>query len=370
MTVLRPARALFGALLSTLGALACADASRPVGPETPSVLGTRHTIANITDGSAVMMKSRLGSGYCAAGASTSGSDLTSTNCLGTGDQQFTWQPSGEVKAYGSMCITAVPATATAAARVVLQSCDGSAAQKWALSGPGEIRNASNQCVAANAAVETPGARLVLKSCDGTLGTMWEAWGLPSGATVVTGGTLDAATTTTSTTTTVADPSAVMMKSRLGSGYCAAGASAAGSALTANGCQGAADEQAVWQSTGEVKLYGTMCVTAVTGTTSAVQLLACDGRAAQKWTFSGPGEIRNASGQCVAADAAAQTAGSKLLLRACDGTLGTMWEKWPVPGSTTSPAPAPAPAPAPMPIATPPAEPTPAPAADGAGSATP
>ena len=205
--MIRPTRLAAGALVALLGTLACADASRSSGPESSSALSTSATLLAGQSSTPGPITSRLAPSMCMdvwGGSTDNGAQLVVWPCHGGTNQQFTWQPSGDiVQVYGTKCLDAAYERGWDGDPVTTWACHGYTNQQWHYTSAGEIRGINDKCITIDG-VPTNGQRLVIKTCDGSSGQKWNV-PMTGGSTAPTAEAVSTTTTTTTTTDQSAPP---------------------------------------------------------------------------------------------------------------------------------------------------------------------
>lgn len=172
--MLRPTRAALGAL-GALGALACSDKSA-TAPETDDLRLRAAAIA--ASGAAVgPLTTPLADNVCAdvyQASRSAGARLIMWSCHGGANQQFAWQPTGEVTVYGDKCMDAATGNGRDGDAIIIWWCHGGANQKWRVTNAGEIRGINDKCVTLDGGRPSNGASLSIRSCNGSASQRWEA----------------------------------------------------------------------------------------------------------------------------------------------------------------------------------------------------
>jgi len=95
------------------------------------------------------------------------------------NQQFTWQPSGEILVYGNMCLDAAGGNGNDGDRIVIWTCHGGPNQRWTATAAGEIRGINGKCIDVFNSNTTNGTDLILWPCTGGLNQKWDNSSAPT-----------------------------------------------------------------------------------------------------------------------------------------------------------------------------------------------
>ena len=257
------------------------------------------------------------SGKCidAGGAQGAGAPAILATCTSASSQLWSVPPAnvlGEVRVGDALCLT-VNGPGNNGDAVVLQPCSGQAAQQWTLTGTtaGELRGLNAKCIGPDGASSADGTRLIVWVCDKSLNQRWTA-----GA-----------------SSEPPRPAPVPLTNN-DSGKCMSvlgGSTVSGTATVIATCAGSASQQ--WSvpaagTAGEVRVYGTMCLTVNGGGNNGDGIVAatCAGQTGQLWTHTSTqsGELRSPNGKCIGPDGAATADGTRLILWFCDGGANQRW----------------------------------------------
>ncbi|MFL5577899.1 MAG: lectin, partial [Gemmatimonadaceae bacterium] len=174
--MIRPARLALGAIVACLGA-ACSDANSITSPEESGAfrLNTRDALSTTPAAEPGPITSRLTGNVCADVSGENnrpGAALIAWQCHSGVNQQFTWQPSGEIRVFGDKCVDAAGGAGRDGDRVIIWTCHGGANQKWKLSARNEIRGIGDRCLAIEGGKATGGSPLAIRKCNGSDAQKW------------------------------------------------------------------------------------------------------------------------------------------------------------------------------------------------------
>ncbi len=114
--------------------------------------------------------------------------------------------------------------------------------------------------------------------------------------------------------------------------------AAGTPMQIWDCTGKSNQQFKWLSTGQIQVYGSMCLADLGGKGldgDPVVIQACASGTAQQWSETNSSEIRGINSKCVMLRAAGTTNGTRLVLATCNGATS---QHWTAGGSSTTTTP--------------------------------
>ena len=116
------------------------------------------------------------------------------------------------------------------------------------------------------------------------------------------------------------------------------ATAAGTPMQIWSCTTKSNQQFKWLSTGQIQVYGSMCLAGGSGKAGdAVVIQACATGTAQQWSATSSSGIKGINSMCVMANGGA-TNGTRLVLASCSGATNQQWNQ----GGSSAPPPPPPP----------------------------
>ena len=171
----RPARLALGVLFAATGALACSDSDTVAGPDESSALRARHALS-VPSAEPGPITTRLSPNYCvdvSGGSAQAGAAVVLNPCApSAASQQFSWQSSGEVRVFETLCLEALPARGRDGNTAVAQTCRGVPSQQWTYTAAGEMRDGSGSCVEVKSARAGTGVKLLMRACDASPEQQW------------------------------------------------------------------------------------------------------------------------------------------------------------------------------------------------------
>ncbi len=99
------------------------------------------------------------------------------SCNNRDNQRFSWQPNGEIRIYGDMCLDV--ADGFDGDRIIIWNCYGGPNQRWTATAAGEIRGNNGKCVDVSGAGRNNGTDLILWPCTGGLNQKWDNSSAPA-----------------------------------------------------------------------------------------------------------------------------------------------------------------------------------------------
>ncbi|MFJ7217666.1 ricin-type beta-trefoil lectin domain protein [Amycolatopsis sp. NPDC098790] len=242
------------------------------------------------------------SGICAdvpAASQANGTALALWDCTGGANQSWTATPAGQLRVYGSKCLTGGTATGTP---VVIDDCGTSTAQQWTVAADGSVVN-SGRCLDANAHGTTNGTALVLWDCTGGANQKWAR----------------------------GDTAGVLKSAE--SGKCAdvpAANQDNGTVPALWGCNNGGNQAWTSTTTNQLKVFDTKCLETAGGGVAdgtAVQIFDCTGAATQQWRVQAGGAVVNVgSGKCLDVKGHGTADGTPFVIWPCTGAANQRWSR--------------------------------------------
>jgi hypothetical protein len=115
------------------------------------------------------------------GSTANGTPTELRSCTGGPEQQFSFDPNGELR-FQSVCLDAASGLGNPGDAVIVWPCHGGANQKWSTTGTGEIRGINNLCMDVWAELPNDGQPIVVWGCHGGANQKWTVEAMSVGAT--------------------------------------------------------------------------------------------------------------------------------------------------------------------------------------------
>ncbi|MEY9931591.1 hypothetical protein ABH926_006240 [Catenulispora sp. GP43] len=224
------------------------------------------------------------------------------DCSGVPGQQWSVEPDGTVRAFGS-CLD-IDGNGTANfTKVELFHCDNAGGQQWREQANGSLLNPqSGRCLDDPQANTANGTQLQIYDCNGLSTQQWNMPGAPTAAITGPGSTNKCVDVNTNTPTS-------------------------GNAVQLWDCNGVQGQQWAMQPDGTVRAFGKCLNIIANGTANftKVELNDCSGSGGQKWVPQANGSLLNPqSGRCLDDPQANTANGTQLQIYDCNGLSTQQW----------------------------------------------
>ena len=224
------------------------------------------------------------------------------DCNGVPGQQWSVEPDGTVRAFGS-CLD-IDGNGTANfTKVELFHCDNAGGQQWREQANGSLLNPqSGRCLDDPQANTANGTQLQIYDCNGLSTQQWNMPGAPTAAITGPGSTNKCVDVNTNTPTS-------------------------GNAVQLWDCNGVPGQQWAMQPDGTIRAFG-KCLNIVgngTANFTKVELNDCSGSGGQRWVPQSNGSLLNPqSGRCLDDPQANTANGTQLQIYDCNGLSTQQW----------------------------------------------